>query len=543
MKWFLAPKHHSLSFILSLLLHKCLTLPQLHQLHAYTISSGLANDPFVAGNLIESFLRQESGNLSTAHVIFSLSPIQTTFMYNILIKAYASMNLPRAIMLYTQMTKSGVFANNYTFPPLIKACTQWQAVVSGETIHCQILRLGLQNDPFVHSAILNFYGICKGMHFAVALFAEVSKPSIVSWTSIVNGHAKSRDFAAARQVFDKMPERNLVSWNAMISGYVHNGQFQEALGLFNEMQLSMIKPNGAILVSVLVAVAELGALHQGRWVHDYIERNGLSYTANLSTSLVHMYAKCGDIETSSRVFNMFSNKSLDLFNAMINGFALHGLGKEALDLFAKMLAHDKLRPDDIAFLGVLSACARSGLVREGLDCFESMARLHGVEPKMEHYGCIVDLLGRAGHLNEALLLIENMPLEPDSRVWGPFLGACRIHGAVQLGETIGNLLIELEPSRPERYVTLSNIYAKGGRWREAERVREVMKNRGVKVEPGCSSIEVDGVVHEFLVGDEVNTNKAREVYLVLDVIAKHMREGIGCITNAMPVLLGGFEEG
>ncbi|KAG1368031.1 pentatricopeptide repeat-containing protein [Cocos nucifera] len=513
----------------------------LHQFHARAVVSGLIHDPFVAGNLLESLLRLDPSALAPAVALFSHARARSPFMWNTLVHAHLVNGLPTyALSLFAQMLRDPTSPpNRYSFPIALKALALLQSFKDGVSLHSKILKLGFDCDPFVHATLVHFYGTCGHVGEAHMVFDSISDPSVGAWTALLSGFSKLGRLEAAREVFDRMPERNLVSWNAMISGYVQGGRPLLALELFREMLVLKVRPNSSVMVSVLVAIAELGALTEGRWVHAYLERSEVEWSPNLRTSLVNMYSKCGDVTSASQTFDRIRDRGVDLWNAMITGFGLNGQGKEGLVLFDTMLS-EGLKPDDMTFIGVLCGCSHSGLVNEGMECFEAMTQLHNVPPKVEHYSCMVDLLGRAGLLKEALELIRNMPVEANGRVWGSLFGACRVHGDVELGETAGKLLIELEPGKPGHYVLLANLYASQGRWKDAMDVRDTMKRRGVELEPGCSLTEVDSVVHEFLAGDRTHP-RTKEIYDKLDEIAKLLRSR-GYLPSTRHVLFDISEE-
>ncbi|XP_008806919.1 pentatricopeptide repeat-containing protein At5g48910-like [Phoenix dactylifera] len=495
----------------------------LHQFHARAVVSGLIHDPFVAGNLLESLLGLDPSALAPALALFSHAGARSPFMWNTLVHAHLANGLPTyALSLFAQMLRDPTSPpNRYSFPVALKALAQLQSFKEGVSLHSRILKLGFDSDPFVHATLVHLYGTCGHVREAHMVFDSISDPSVSAWTALLSGYAKLGQLEAAREVFDRMPERNLVSWNAMISVYVQGGRPRLALELFREMLVLKIRPNSSVMVSVLVAIAESGALREGRWIHAYLERSEVEWSPNLRTSLVNMYSKCGDVTSARQTFDRIRDRGVDLWNAMIAGLGLNGKGKEALELFDTMLS-EGLKPDDMTFIGVLCGCSHAGLVNEGMACFEAMSQVHNVTPKVEHYSCMVDLLGRAGLLQEALELIRNMPVEANGRVWGSLFGACRIHGDVELGETVGKLLIESEPGTPGHYVLLASLYASQGRWKDAIDVRDTMKRRGVELEPGCSLTEVDGVVHEFLAGDRTHP-RTTEIYDKLDEIAKLLR--------------------
>lgn len=286
----------------------------------------------------------------------------------------------------------------------------------------------------------------------------------------------------------------------MISCFVKNNRFRQAFELFRRMREEGVEMDRFVAATMLSACTGLGALEQGKWIHGYVEKAGIVLDSKLGATIVDMYCKCGCLDEAFRVFCGLKVKGLSSWNCMIRGFAMHGKGKDAISLFSLMEEEAMVVPDGITFVNVLTACAHSGLVEQGRYYFRYMVDVRGVEPAMEHYGCMVDLLARAGRLEEAKKVVEEMPMSPDASVLGALLGACRIHGNFELGEEVGKRVIELDPGNSGRYVMLGNIYASSGKWEQVASVRKWMDERGVKKEPGFSIIEMEGVVNEFVAG-------------------------------------------
>ncbi|CAL5352293.1 unnamed protein product [Camellia sinensis] len=387
------------------------------------------------------------------------------------------------------------------------------------------------------------YSACGNLGFAQHVFDEIVQPDLPSWNSIINANVKMGLVEIARKLFDEMPERNVISWSCMIDGYVRCGECTEALVLFREMQeleTRDVRPNEFTMSVVLSACGQLGALEHGKWVHAYIDKCGMEVDVVLGTSLIDMYAKCGSIERARWVFNSLGpNKNVMAWSAMISGLAMHGQSQECLDLFSKMTKHG-VRPNAVTFLGVLCACVHAGLVSEGESYFRRMSVEFGIMPLIQHYGCMVDLYGRAGLIEEAWNTIKSMPMEPDVLVWGAILSGSRMHGDIGTCEVAIKKLIELEPTNSGAYVLLSNIYAKTGRWKDVRHVRDIMEAKGIRKVPGCSMVEVGGVIHEFLVGDE-SRPETREIYMMLEEIMKRLKME-GYVGNTKEVLLDLDEE-
>ncbi|KAH7572387.1 hypothetical protein JRO89_XS04G0247400 [Xanthoceras sorbifolium] len=407
-------------------------------------------------------------------------------------------------------------------------------------IHAHILKLGLESDAFVHTSLINMYAQNGDLDSARLVFDKSSLRDAVSYTALISGYASKGCLDDAKQLFDEMPVRDVVSWNAMIAGYAQHGRYQEALAFFQEIRNENIMPNESTMVTVLSACARLGALDLGKWIHVYIDKNFQKLNnVSLWTSLVDMYAKCGNIEAAQQVFNAMDSKNVASWNAMISGLAMHGNANKALKLFSRMIS-EGFKPDDITFVGVLSACNHAGLLDLGRQYFSSMIEDYKISPKLQHYGCMIDLLGRAGLFDEAEALMKTMEMKPDGAIWTSLLGACRDHGRVELGESVAKHLFELEPENPGAYVLLSNIYAGAGRWDDVARIRTRLNDKGMKKVPGCSSIEVDSVVHEFLVGDKVHP-QSKEIYKMLDEIDT-LLEKYGFVPDTSEVLYDMDEE-
>ncbi|CAL5340336.1 unnamed protein product [Camellia sinensis] len=358
-------------------------------------------------------------------------------------------------------------------------------------------------DSATYNVMIDAYVKSGDMDSARCLFDENPERNVVSWTSMVDGYCNIGDVGSARLLFDAMPEKNLFSWNAMIGGYCQNKQPNEAVRLFHEMQsTTTFEPDKVTIVSVLPAIANLGALELGNWVHQFVRRKKLDRATNICTALVDMYAKCGEITNARKVFDAMAEKETASWNALINGLAINGCAEEALEVFLDMKRFG-FKPNEISMLGVLSACNHSGLVEEGKRWFKAMKEF-GLEPRIEHYGCMVDLLGRAGCLEEAEKLIESMPYEANGIILSSLLFACGYAKDVTRAERIRQKVIKMEPWNDGNYVMLRNLYAEERRWRDVEEIKGEMSRGGAKKAAGCSVIEVDSRVWEFIAGGKLH---------------------------------------
>lgn len=387
------------------------------------------------------------------------------------------------------------------------------------------------------------YSSCGDPPLARRVFDEIAEPDLPSWNSVVNAYLKLGRSDAARALFDEMPDRNVISWSSMINGYVRCGMFKEALALFREMQLAegaLVRPNEFTMSGVLSACGRLGALEHGKWAHTYIDRCGIGVDVVLGTCLIDMYAKCGSIERARLVFhNLGPNKDVMAWSAMISGLAMHGHPGECLNLFSDMIQQG-VKPNGVTYLGILCTCVHGGLVSQGKEFFRQMSEEHGIIPMIQHYGCLVDLFGRAGLLKEAWTVVKSMPMEPDVLIWGALLSGSRTHGDIETCEIALKKLIQLDPGNSGAYVLLSNVYAKLGRWNEVRQVRNLMESKGIYKVPGCSLVELDGVLHEFFVGDDSHPD-TKEIYMMLDEIMAKLKKA-GYVGNTKEVLLDLDEE-
>ncbi|XP_028791468.1 pentatricopeptide repeat-containing protein At5g66520-like [Neltuma alba] len=541
--------------VLDILNNKCShSLQHLKQAHAIILRTGHFQDHYVSGTLVKCYANPHFNDFALAVRVFRQIPSPNVFVWNILLKGCLENNEPQmAVSSYKSILVFNSRPNKFTYPSLLKACAITGSVEEGTQFHAHVVKHGLSGDGHIKSAGIQMYSSfglvkearkilddgdgesdvicwnamidgylkCGLVEVAREVFESMPEKNIGSWNAMIRGLAKCGMIDSARKLFDDMSERDEISWSAIIDGYVKEGCFKEALEVFNEMQKQNIRPRKYILSSMLTACANLGALDLGRWIHSYMERNFIQMESVLGTALLDMYAKCGRLDTAWEVFENIPVKEVFTWNAMIGGLAIHGQADEAIKLFTKM-NREKLKPNDITFIGVLNACAHAGMVDKGLALFHSVKEVYGIEPEIEHYGCVVDLLGRAGLLEEAEKFIGSMTVEPNAAIWGALANACRIHRNVELGEKVGWILLDMEPQNSGRYALLSNIYARAERWDDVARVRKLMKERGIKTIPGSTMIDLGGAVHEFKMGDGSHP-ETKEIHSMLKSIMEKMR--------------------
>ncbi|XP_062081782.1 pentatricopeptide repeat-containing protein At1g56690, mitochondrial-like [Humulus lupulus] len=377
------------------------------------------------------------------------------------------------------------------------------------------------------TAMLMGYTQCRRIQEASELFKVMPIKSVIACNAMILAFGQNGEVDKARRVFDQTIEKNEVTWNGMIKVYERNGLELQALDLFASMQRHRVKLNFPSLITVLSVCANLASLDHGRQVHSQLLRSHFDHDVYVASVLITMYVKCGNLEKAKLVFDRFGEKDVVMWNSIITGYAQHGLGEEALQIFNAMCSLG-LEPNDITFIGVLSACSYTGKVEEGLEIFETMKSKYLVEPRTEHYACMVDLLGRAGQVNEAMNLIKKMPVEADAIVWGSLLGACKTHMKMDLAEVAAKKLLQLEPTSSGPYILLSHMYATKGRWSDVEELRSGMRARSVSKSPGCSWIEVDKKVHMFTGGDSMGHPEHLMILRMLDRLGVLLREAGYC---------------
>ncbi|XP_043694377.1 pentatricopeptide repeat-containing protein At1g08070, chloroplastic-like [Telopea speciosissima] len=477
-------------------------------LHGQIVKLDLDSDLYIEATLIGMYAA--CGDPFSARVVFEKMGQRNQVVWTSMIGGYVKNDYPKeALLLFGEMEEEGQEPDEVTMVSLLSACTDLRDLEYGKKLHSRIGESGMK--------------VC-----------------VVLGTALIDMYAKCGDLDSAREVFDALPKRNVFAWSAMISGYAQNNQSGDALRLFKQMVTEANqKPNDITILAVLSACTQLGDLNLGRWVHAYVGAAQLNNSTSLQNSLIDMYAKCGRIDVAQQIFDDMMERDVVSWNAMISALALHGLAEQALALFAFMQVAG-ITPDDITFIGVLSACSHAGLIQEGNLHFQNMKIQYGIVPKLEHYGCMIDLLCRAGLLDEAECFIKEMPMKPNGAVWGALLSGCRVINNVEIGERAANHLLKLEPENDGVYVLLSNIFARQKKWEDVSKLRSLMHQRGIRKTPGCSSIIVDGIAHEFLVRDHSHP-ESENIYLMLDQVTQKLKQA-GYIAETSEVLLNIDEE-
>lgn len=497
------PKARAIQQHLFSLLQNCKSIKQLNQIHSHIIINGLTQKNFILAQLLSFYI--SSGCLLTARRVFYQVKIPSTNLWNQIIRGHAHSENPlKSVCVFGEMEKSEALPDGYTCSYVISGCRKGGLLKEGQQVHGKVLKNGFCSNVFVQTNLMNLYLESGekgyGVRDARQLFDEMGERSIVTWNSLLAGCFRYKDVDAARRIFNEMPERNVVSWTTMIDGCVQNGRCRQALAIFCKMWRARVEIDQVTLVVVLSACAELGDLNLGRWIHSYafviLRDQKCPLLLSLNNALIHMYASCGAIGEAFGVFIEIQNKNTVSWTSMITGLAKWGYGNEALILFEEMekLGDHGCKPDEITFLGVLSACSYSGYVDKGWHYFRRMCQTSGIEPWIEHYGCMIDLLSRAGLLDEALGIVESMPMKPNDAIWGALLGGCRIHKNVELATHVGHMLaLEIQPDRAAGYfLLLSNVYSTAQKWEDAEFAKQKILNMGARKPQGRSWVHIDG---------------------------------------------------
>ncbi|CAL9247078.1 unnamed protein product [Arabidopsis halleri] len=546
------------AFMLGQVLDTYPDLKTLRTVHSRIISEDLRYNSSLGVKLMRAYASLK--DVASARKVFDEIPERNVIIINVMIRSYVNNGFYReGIQVFGTMCICHVRPDHYTFPCVLKACSCSGNIVIGKKIHGSATKVGLSSTLFVGNGLVSMYGKCGFLSEARLVLDEMSRRDVVSWNSLVAGYAQNQRFDDALEVcremesvkishdagtmasllpavsnttienvmyvkdmFFKMGKKSLVSWNVMIGVYMKNAMPVEAVELYSGMEADGFEPDAVSITSVLPACGDTSALSLGKKIHEYIERKKLIPNRLLENALIDMYAKCGCLDRARDVFENMKSRDVVTWTAMISAYGFSGRGCDAVALFSKM-QDSGLVPDSIAFVTTLAACSHAGLLEEGRSCFKLMTDQYKITPRLEHLACMVDLLGRAGKVKEAYKFIQEMSMEPNERVWGALLGACRVHSNTDIGLLAADKLFQLAPEQSGYYVLLSNIYAKAGRWEEVTNIRNIMKRKGLKKNPGASNVEVNRIIHTFLVGDRSHP-QSNEIYRELDVLVKKMKE-------------------
>ncbi|CAN1262711.1 Pentatricopeptide repeat-containing protein At1g74630 [Linum perenne] len=543
-----------LPFFLLSLTH-CKALTSVKQIHANILKTGFGDDNFVVGKLLLHCRTALSDSLEYSYSLLRQAPDPDVFMYNTVIRGLAESDKPgNAISVFVEMRRDLEFPpDSYSFAFVLKAAANLRSLRVGYQLHCQASRYGLDSHLFVGTTLISMYGECGCVGVARKMFDEMPQPNIVAWNAVLTAYLRGLDVKGAMELFGLIPFKNLTSWNVMLAGCMKSGELELARKLFSEMAMKddvswstmivgfsqrgyfdeafrhfrELRREGMVLnevslTGVLSACAQAGAFDFGKILHGLLEKAGFIWMVSVNNALLDTYAKCGDVAMARLVFErMPRRRTIVSWASMLAALAMHGHGAEAIELFHDMESSD-IMPDGIIFISLLYACSHTGLVEQGWTYFCDMKNVYNIEPAIEHYGCMVDLYGRAGQLQKAYQFACQMPIPPNAVIWRTLLGACSFHGDVKLAEQVKLKLSELDPKDSGDHILLSNIYAVAGRWKEVAAVRRSMNDMKIQKTPGWSMIEVDKVMYTFMAGAKQG-KIVRDAYEKLNEIMLRLR--------------------
>ncbi|OMO70338.1 hypothetical protein CCACVL1_18975 [Corchorus capsularis] len=460
--------------------------------NCFVLVSNLSKDLSVNTALLSMY--SKLGSLKYAKSLFERMLEKDLVVWNIMISAYSQHGKPKESLEKLRcMANSGVRADLFTAIPAISSIRQLKSIEWGKQMHAHVVRNGSDYQVSVHNSLIDMYCECDCLNYA-------------------------------GKIFENLTNKTVVSWSSMIKGCINHDQNLDALSLFSRMKADGVKADFVTVINILPACVNTGALEQVKCLHGYSMKFGLNLLSSVNSALLISYAKCGCIDMARKLFDEeeIDGKDIITWNSMISAHAKHGDWSQCFELYNQMKRLN-LKLDQVTFLGLLTACVNSGLVREGRAFFKEMREIYGCQPSQEHYACIVDLLGRAGHINEARELVREMPFKPDTRVWGPLLSACRLHSESKFAEFAAEKLLTMEPRNAGNYVLLSNIYAAAGKWDKFAEMRRLLKDKGLKKIPGCSWLQINGHLNEFRVADRSHP-KVNDIYALLAILEFSIKE-------------------
>ena len=499
------------------------SLKQLQQIHAQSFRRGLLpHSQPLSCRILQGYSAFEQSTIAVR--VFAQIPCPDLISLTCLMNLHLRHGRPAAAAaIFREILLSGRRPDGFSIVAAVSASARSADLSLLRSLHGMILRQSLDQETVVCNSVVDAYCRSGKICSARKMFDEMPARDEISWSTIINGYMKQEGFLEhACHLFNKMPYRNAIAWTVMITGFVQSRRPVRALEIFCEMNARGCRPSSVTVVGVLSACADAGALETGRSVHALIcKMVDDTNSTTIANGLIDMYSKSGSAETAFIVFKRTIERDVYTWTTMISGLSVNGDGSGALQLFTEM-QRSKMAPNLVTFVSVLSACAHAGLIQEGLLMFDIMQQCYGFKPQIQHFGCLIDLLGRAGRFTEAMHLISTMEIEPDAVLWRSLLSACLVHKNRGLAEIAANRVVELEPDDDGAHVLLWNIYASDNRWEEAGQIRESMRSRGIKKRRGHSWIEVNFVVHEFLVDDEARLHE-NEVFSVLEGLEKQLR--------------------
>ncbi|KAK6916901.1 Pentatricopeptide repeat [Dillenia turbinata] len=460
------------------------------EIHTHVIKTGLDSDVYVQNALIHFY--GSTAQLTEARRMFDTIPQKDIVSWNTLLAAYnnpTSGSWLEVMLLFRKMMHEGVHADELSLVILLSACARTEERVCGGSVHSHVVKVGFIGKVKLENAILSMYTKCRDMDAASVVFHGMfGRRDAVSYTTLINGYIEMGSVDLARYIFDQMVVKDLISWNSMIHGYVKRGNPEAASDLFMKMVDEGVKPDETTIVCALESYANMSNLHSGRLIHRFTLRNRIKRDLYVETALIDMYSKCGSMDEAMLVFYKMSYKDVFAWTAVISGLANNGHGRKALSFFSQM-EEQGVEPNEATFVSVLMACRQSGLVHEGCSFFNKMILDYNINPRFEHFGCLLDLLSRAGLLPKAQELIESISHEDKLIAYKTLLNACIIHSKFDLGERVADKLSKLDYPSHAVYILLSNFYALSGQWAKVADLRRTAKELDLRKEPGISSLE------------------------------------------------------
>lgn len=516
----------------------CKNVSQVQQVHARVLYQGLDQCCYVITKLIRALTEFGVPIYGYPRRVFDQVGYKNPFLWTALIRGYSKQGfVQESVFYYNCMRGEGIGPVSFTFAALFKASSEILDVNLGRQMHAQtVLVGGFASDLFVGNTMIDMYVKCGFLDYGRQVFDEMPVRDVISWTELIVAYAKNGDMESAGQLFDGLTVKDTVAWTAMVTGFAQNAKPREALKFFERMQSVGVNADEVTLLGVISACAQLGAAKYGDWVRDVAVKSGYGPAKDviIGSALIDMYSKCGRLEDACNVFAEMKERNVFSYSSMIAGFAMHGRPLDALQLFNEML-YTETKPNKVTFIGVLTACSHAGMIEQGRQIFSSMEEKFRVPPSTDHYVCMVDMLGRAGRLEEALHLAETMPVEPNGGVWGALLGACRIHRNPDIAQIAANHLFKLEPNAIGNYVLLSNIYSSAGRWDDVSRIRMMMRTKGLRKNPACSWLEGEnGEINEFFAGDMNHPESGRIMEVLQYLLDRLMADGYQPNLNSIP---------
>ncbi|CAN8324387.1 unnamed protein product [Cochlearia groenlandica] len=511
------------------------TLTSAKSLHAHIIKLGIIQSCPLANTLVNVYGKCSAP--SHALQVFDEMPHRDNIAWASVLTALNQSNLSGKTLSMFSSSSGGEFRpDGFVFSALVKACANLGSVKHGKQVHCSFIVSEYSGDDVVKSSLVDMYAKCDLTDIAKSVFDSIRVKNTISWTAMVSGFAKSGRKEEALELFRRLPAKNLYSWTALISGFVQSGKGLEAFSIFIEMRresVNILDP--LVLSSIVGACANMAASIAGRQVHGMVISLGFDSCVFISNALIDMYGKCSDVVAANDIFSRMRHRDVVSWTSLIVGMAQHGQAETALALYNDMVSRG-VKPNEVTFVGLIYACSHVGFVAKGRELFESMTKDYGIRPSLQHYTCLLDLLGRSGHLDEAESLIHTMPFPPDEPTWAALLSACKRKGQGEMGVRIADhLLSSFKPRDPSTYILLSNVYASASLWGKVSEARRKLGDMEVRKDPGYSSVEVRKQTEVFYAGETSHPLK-EAIFKVLKKLEEEMRRRKGYVPDTSWIL-------